>query len=158
MEASIMSLLNMEHVCIIVLQLGYGFSRICIPFIWVTFTPMIGYYSSHYGDYISASCIVGIYEWFSWVSFLGHHVMLYVQGNLNLSWPFVVLLTIHVSFVLGDSISSHHLLVYLFCRLMGDTLSPSFDGSLSNKGDAWASPSNPTTDAWIQMNDISTMT
>jgi hypothetical protein len=53
---------------------------------------------------------------------------------LILSRPFVVLLTsqstIPMSIVLGDTLSSHHLSVYVSCQLMGDTLRPSFDGSL----------------------------
>jgi hypothetical protein len=67
--------------------------------------------------------------------FPSHHMLCYMFKGSNPESTIYCLVdhpssAIPVSVVLGDSISSHHLSVYVSCRLMGDTLRPSFNGSL----------------------------
>jgi len=128
-----------------------------VPVIWVKDTPSASYSSIHHGECFNSLCVVALYVSSSYVFIVSQNFFFYMfKGSFSLSQPSVVLFTFQVDHllfcwvsnstipvwvILGDTLSSDHILVYVWCRLMGDTLRPSFDGSppidfntLSRKG------------------------
>jgi hypothetical protein len=120
------------ELCVIVLKLGYSLPKShiilmsCILIWLITLTfPMESASIPHaLSHYINGSPEFAL--------LIHQYVVLYIQGKWSLSWSFynIVDLLCHLSMcqLYWVILSLHrHLLVFILCRLIGDTLRPSFD-------------------------------